>query len=85
MGFPADFDGSADVHGYLQDQHHRKEFEDLLSRVDDKNVCECVIHCYSSSHVTKWLWIISEISKFWLLAIVTLNATDVCKAGADTV
>nr|KAI8760282.1 resistance to inhibitors of cholinesterase protein 3-like [Biomphalaria glabrata] len=38
MGFPADFDGSADVHGYLQDQHHRKEFEDLLSRVDDKNV-----------------------------------------------
>ncbi|KAH9510399.1 hypothetical protein Btru_043079 [Bulinus truncatus] len=38
LGFPANFDGSGDVGSYLQDQQQRKELEDLLSRVDDKNV-----------------------------------------------
>ncbi|XP_005111195.1 resistance to inhibitors of cholinesterase protein 3 [Aplysia californica] len=38
MGFPADFDGSSDVRSFLQDRQQRKDLEDLLTRVDDKNV-----------------------------------------------
>ncbi|CAL1535557.1 unnamed protein product [Lymnaea stagnalis] len=38
MGFPTDFDGSCDVSNFLHDNKQRKELEDLLSRVDEKNV-----------------------------------------------
>lgn len=40
MGFPTSLDGSGDVRNFLNDHQQRKELEDLLTRVDEKNVCE---------------------------------------------
>ncbi|XP_059169096.1 resistance to inhibitors of cholinesterase protein 3-like [Physella acuta] len=38
MGFPTSLDGSGDVRNFLNDHQQRKELEDLLTRVDEKNV-----------------------------------------------
>ncbi|GFO29457.1 resistance to inhibitors of cholinesterase protein 3-like [Plakobranchus ocellatus] len=38
MGFPMDYDGNDDVRNFLSDQQRRQDLEDLLAKVDDKNV-----------------------------------------------
>ncbi|GFS24847.1 resistance to inhibitors of cholinesterase protein 3-like [Elysia marginata] len=38
MGFPTNYEGNDDVHGFLNDEQRRHELEELLTRVDDKNV-----------------------------------------------
>ena len=42
MGFPMDYEGSDDVQSFLSDQQRRHELEELLTKVDDKNVCEYI-------------------------------------------
>ena len=40
MGFPMDYQGTEDVRSFLSDQQRRHELEELLTKVDDKNVCK---------------------------------------------
>ncbi|RUS71084.1 hypothetical protein EGW08_021162 [Elysia chlorotica] len=38
MGFPMDYQGNDDVQSFLSDHQRRQELEELLNKVDDKNV-----------------------------------------------